>query len=160
MVTIYHASDKIISEIRNPEKEKIRYRKDFGYGFYCTRIKKQAERWNELKYDNRRIVNIFLYDEEKALKNAKIKIFKEDDEWLEFVVLNRSKDIKTEFDIIEGPMADDKIFNYIQSYMDEEISKNEFWNKVRFNKLTNQICFLTEKAIKFLEFKRVEKIEK
>ena len=58
-------------------------------------------------------------------------------------------------------MADDKIFNYIQSYMDEEISKNEFWNKVRFNKMKmNQICFLTEKAIKFLEFKRVEKIEK
>lgn len=160
MVTIYHASDKIVSKIKNPEKEKIGYRKDFGYGFYCTRIKKQAERWNELKYDNRGVVNTFLYDEERALKNVKIKYFKEDDEWLEFVVLNRSKDIKPEFDIIEGPMADDKIFNYIQSYMDEEISKDDFWEKVRFNKLTNQICFLTEKAVKFLEFKGVEKNEK
>ena len=43
MVTIYHASDKIISEIRNSEKEKIRYRKDFGYGFYCTRIKNKQK---------------------------------------------------------------------------------------------------------------------
>lgn len=33
MVTIYHASDKIISEIRNPEKEKIGYRKDFDMDF-------------------------------------------------------------------------------------------------------------------------------
>lgn len=41
MDIIYHGSYKIVDE---PSIIKGKYTKDFGYGFYCTRNKEQAER--------------------------------------------------------------------------------------------------------------------
>lgn len=36
MVILYHASNKRIEKIENPENKQIGLLKDFGYGFYCT----------------------------------------------------------------------------------------------------------------------------
>lgn len=40
--------------------------KDFGYGFYCTNIEKQAKRWALAKRKTH-IVNIYIYDEKHSL---------------------------------------------------------------------------------------------
>ena len=45
MVTIYHGSKAKIKGLKNPEEFRIGKRKDFGYGFYCTRDLEQADRW-------------------------------------------------------------------------------------------------------------------
>ena len=39
---IYHGSNV---EVSNPKILINGYYKDFGYGFYCTNIEKQAKRW-------------------------------------------------------------------------------------------------------------------
>ena len=41
---IYHGS---YMEIEFPEIRKHRFTKDFSWGFYCTKIREQAERWAE-----------------------------------------------------------------------------------------------------------------
>ncbi len=46
-MTVYHRG---YSEIRNPKIIFGRNTKNFGYGFYCTVIKEQAERWAR-RYD-------------------------------------------------------------------------------------------------------------
>ena len=51
------------------------------------------------------------------------------DEWLDFVVACR-QGIKHDYDMVEGPMADDTIYNYLQNYLDGKISRAAFWELV------------------------------
>lgn len=43
-MTLYHGSKDIVEY---PEIRKARFNKDFYFGFYCTNIEKQAERWEK-----------------------------------------------------------------------------------------------------------------
>ncbi len=81
--------------------------KDFGYGFYCTNIEKQAKRW-ALTKGKTHVVNLYSYVHNNQLK---IKQFnKMTEEWLDFVVACRRGEPHG-YDIVEGPMADDTICN-------------------------------------------------
>ena len=84
----------------------------------------------------------------------KTKIFKEmTEEWLQFVVDCR-RGIRHEYDIVEGPMADDTIWDYVEDYMAGRISKAEFWELVKFKYPTHQIVFCTERALQTIKFER------
>lgn len=70
---------------------------------------------------------------------------------MDFIVgcrLGKSHD----YDIVEGPMADDTIFNYVQNFMDGKISREAFWDLAKFKKPTHQISFHTAKALTTLHF--------
>lgn len=124
--------------------------KDFGYGFYCTNFEKQAKRW-ALTKKNKHVVNVYFYTENK---NLNCLIFKEmSDEWLDFVVSSR-QGIRHEYDIVEGPMADDTIWNYVDDFARGMISRAAFWELVKFKYPTHQIVFCTEAALKCLEYAR------
>lgn len=142
---LFHGSNIIL------EKPKILqngYYKDFGYGFYCTQFEKQAKRWALTKRKNQ-IVNQYNYIENPDLK---IKIFSEmTEEWLQFIVDCRSGKSHS-YDIVEGAMADDTIWDYIEDYVSTRISKAAFWELARFKYPTHQIVFCTEKALDTLQF--------
>ena len=53
------------------------------------------------------------------------------EEWLDFVVACRNG-TSHEYDIVEGPMADDTIYNYIQEFLDGKISREAFWALAKF----------------------------
>ena len=73
------------------------------------------------------------------------------DEWLDFIVDCRNG--KThDYDIVEGPMADDTIWNFLSDYIDGEIDREQFWSLAKFKYPTHQISFHTLKAIECLEF--------
>lgn len=42
------------------------------------------------------------------------------------------------FDIVEGPMADDQIWDYVEDYMFGKISKAAFWELIKFKYPTHQ----------------------
>ncbi len=73
------------------------------------------------------------------------------DEWLEFVVKCRVGE-SHEFDIVEGPMADDTIWDYIEDFISGNISRPAFWELVRFKYPTHQMVFFTEAALSALKF--------
>lgn len=73
------------------------------------------------------------------------------EEWLDFIVACRLG-TSHEYDIVEGPMANDTIFNYVQNFVDGKISRNAFWELAKFKKPTHQISFHTERALKTLQF--------
>ena len=124
--------------------------KDFGYGFYCTNFEIQAKRW-ALTKRNRHVVNVYSYTENK---NLNCLIFKEmSDEWLDFVVSSRQGE-RHDYDIVEGPMADDTIWNYVDDFARGMISRAAFWELVKFKYPTHQIVFCTEAALKCLEYDR------
>lgn len=124
--------------------------KDFGYGFYCTNFEKQAKRW-ALTKKNKHVVNVYSYTENK---NLNCLIFKEmSDEWLDFVVSSRQGE-RHDYDIVEGPMVDDTIWNYVDDFARGMISRAAFWELVKFKYPTHQIVFCTEAALKCLEYAR------
>ena len=49
-------------------------------------------------------------------------------------------------------MADDTIWDYVEDYMAERISKEAFWELVRFKYPTHQISFHTISALDTLKF--------
>lgn len=147
---IYNVSDVVVEF---PEIRTHRYNKDFYYGFYCTEMKEQAIRW-ATRHNETGILNVYKYNPVESLN---IKVFPEmTEEWLDFIVACRSGKSHA-FDIVEGPMADDTIFNYVQNYIDGSISREAFWALAKFKHPTHQISFHTVSALATLEF--VEGIE-
>lgn len=63
-----------------------------------------------------------------------------------------------EYDIVEGPMADDTIYNYVEDYLDGKISKDDFLQLAKFKHPTHQISFHTIKALSCLEFLNAEEV--
>lgn len=142
---IYHGSDEIVEF---PEIRTHRYNKDFYYGFYCIEMKEQAIRW-VTRHGETGILNVYKYNPVESLN---IKVFPEmTEEWLDFIVACRSGKSHS-YDIVEGPMADDTIFNYVQNYIDGSISREAFWALAKFKHPTYQISFHTVSALATLEF--------
>ncbi|MEG0502970.1 MAG: DUF3990 domain-containing protein [Cellulosilyticaceae bacterium] len=141
---IYHGS---YMEIEFPEICKHRFTKDFSWGFYCTEIQEQAERWSD-KF-NTSIVSVFKL---KDIEHLNVKKFEgHTDEWLEFVVNCRSGKIH-EYDVVIGPMADDTIYEYIEAYMQGQMNKQKFFELMKFKYPTHQISFHTIKALDHMDF--------
>lgn len=114
---------------------------------------KQAERWATRFGDG--YINVYEYTENSDLK---IKVFPEmTEEWLDFIASCRSG-VPHEYDIVEGPMADDTIFNYVQDFLDKRLSREQFWELAKFKKPTHQISFHTYEALKTLKFLRGEEV--
>ena len=142
---LYHGSNV---KVQNPKILVNGNYKDFGYGFYCTNIEKQAKRWAMTK-KGASIVNSYRYTENpehKVLSFAQMT-----EEWLTFVVECR-RGCNHSYDIVEGPMADDQIWDYVEDYMAGNISKAAFWELVKFKYPTHQIVFCTEAALETLHF--------
>ena len=56
------------------------------------------------------------------------------------------------YDIVEGPMSDDTIYNYVQNYLDRKISRVAFWELAKLKHPTYQISFHTVSALDTLKF--------
>ena len=128
--------------------------KDFGYGFYCTNLEKQAKRW-ALTKKHGHVVNVYSYTKDDSLNTL---VFNEmTDEWLDFVVdCRRGK--THNYDCVEGPMADDTIWNFVNDFLNGNISRSVFWEYAKFKHPTHQISFHSIKALACLEFERSEEI--
>ena len=146
---IYHGSN---TAVENPRILVNGHYKDFGYGFYCTNIEKQAKRW-ALTRRGASVVSHYQYVKNKELKILEFPDMTE--EWLQFVVDCRSGK-EHNFDIVEGPMADDQIWDYVEDYLNKKITKEAFWELVKFKYPTHQIVFCTERALETIHFEGSE----
>lgn len=143
---LYHGSREVV---KTPEIRILRYSKDFYFGFYCTLIREQAKRW-AVRFSGKGIVNEYEYVQGISLKMLNFPEMTE--EWLDFIIdCRRGK--SHDYDIVEGPMANDTIFNYIQDFIDGKISRSAFWELAKFKKPTHQISFHTARALETLTFK-------
>ncbi len=150
--TLYHGSQEVV---QIPEIRRARFHKDFGCGFYCTILKEQAIRW-ATRFPTTGIVNIFSYREDSTLNIMRFDEMTE--EWLDFIAACRNGK-GHDYDIVEGPMANDTIFNYVQDFVDGKISREAFWALAKFKKPTHQISFHSAVALKTLTFERSERYE-
>lgn len=149
---LYHGSNAVVD---NPIIQISGYYKDFGYGFYCTRLEKQAVRW-ALTKRGEHIVNTYDFRADPTLKI--LSFDKMSDSWLDFVVDCR-RGIPHDNDIVEGPMADDQIWDYVEDFIEGTISREAFWELAKFKYPTHQIAFCTGKALHALTFKEFKRYD-
>ena len=152
IMRVFHGS---AVEVQVPEIRAGKFTKDFGEGFYCTKLKKQAKRWAIRK--DTPTISTYNYTPNK---NLSIKEFKKlTNEWLDFIV-NCRNGVSHNYDIVIGAMANDQIYNYIEDFIDGVITREQFWVLAKFKYPTHQICFATEASLKCLTFVESEKISK
>lgn len=151
---LYHGSYIEISVI---DLTKAKPYKDFGRAFYLTKFQKQAKIWADRlgrEHGTVGVVSEFEFDE-YAYEDDSLKVLvfeKYDEQWLDFVVLNRSNRKQMhDYDIVAGPVADDKIQNKINDYLSGEITKSDFLEELKWHEETHQICFCTVASLQFLQ---------
>lgn len=148
---LYHGS---YVEIESPDLKHSRDNVDFGRGFYVTPIYEQAVKWctKFKRRGNMGIVSKYCLDEEQ-LQNLKVLSFDTySEEWLDFILNCRSKKDVTDYDVVIGGVANDKVFNTVELYFDGLIDKAEALNRLRYEKPNHQVCLRTEEALKCLSF--------
>lgn len=154
---LYHGSNMVFEKI---DLNKSKTNKDFGKGFYLSDNYEQAEKMAQFKVvtlgGN---VNVQSYEvDNEILKDntLNIKIFNEySKEWAEFIFANRDKysDIQChDYDIVYGPIANDRVGLQIRKFHDGSIDFEEFLHRIKYMKgITFQYFFGSNKAINKLK---------
>ena len=154
---VYHGSYTKIDEI---DLTKGELNRDFGRGFYVTNIYEQANFWAKRKGKKRKnngVVTEFTFLESAFSSNyLKTLRFKDYSEiWLDFVVENRQNETDKnlhDYDIVEGPVADDDIATRIYFYLEGGITKSEFLEELKFkHSISHQIAFCTQKSLQMIK---------
>ena len=147
---LYHGSNCNFNQI---DLKKSKNNRDFGKGFYTTTIKEQAQQWGYTMYNRLGGDGIFLYEYEfsPSPELTTLRFLEISDEWFDFILKNRTTgDLQHEFDFVQGPVADDKIFLTITGFIDGIFSREEAMQRLRYSKTSDQVSLHTVKAISFL----------
>ena len=149
-IEIYHGG---YCPIATPEIIESKYAKDFGKGFYCTQLKDQAVRWAK-RYDTP-IVSIYNFEPNNNLNILHFEQMTE--QWLDFIVKCRSGQAH-DYDIVIGAMANDQVYNYISDFINDVLTREQFWVLAKFKHPTHQINFCNSKALECITFIKNEAI--
>lgn len=158
---LYHGSTEIVEfpEIREPNRTL-----DYGSGFYLTSSRGQAENWVRRKFKgdvSHGWVNIYEFCLETASTLSVLSFEKPDEQWLDFVMSNRmNKDFSHDYDIVQGPVANDRVYASFALYESGLLSKQALISELKAYKLVNQILIHTESALKTIRFIKAEIIYK
>jgi hypothetical protein len=153
MILLYHGSTVDIDHI---DLSKSRPNKDFGSGFYLSADRQQAWRMGEFKAlieGGVPMMNTYLFDE-KVLTSGELRVLTFEGytlEWANFIFLNRnnkSKEPAHDYDIVYGPIANDRVGVQIGKYEAGDITLAQFLENLKYMKgVTYQYFFGTERAI-------------
>lgn len=153
MIRLYHGSTVKIEHI---DLSKSRPNKDFGRGFYLSADFQQAWRMAEFKAlteGGTPIMNSYLFDEH-VLTSGELQILTFEaytPEWADFIFLNRNNRVDVPahaYDIVYGPIANDRVGVQIGKYEAGDISLAQFLENLKYMKgVTFQYYFGTERAI-------------
>ncbi|MDO5342676.1 MAG: DUF3990 domain-containing protein [Bacteroidia bacterium] len=143
-MTVYHTSDLTI---HNPDVLHSRKYLDFGSGFYVTTLKEQAEKYSaKIRIRGKQpVLNIYELKIDVSTINYK-RFDNYNEEWLDYVAACRDGRNVERFDIIEGGIANDKVFDTVDLYFSGRMSKDDALRKLAFTKPNWQIC-ITSQAV-------------
>lgn len=143
---LYHGS---YIAVTNPDIFHSRSRVDFGSGFYTTPLLEQARQWALRVKRQKQSGVISVYDfAESALAELSVLQFTAYSEaWLDFVINCRTGKDGTNFDIVIGGVANDRVFDTIELYLQNLIEKKETLRRLRFEEPNMQFCFRVQNVI-------------
>ena len=136
---------------------------DYGSGFYTTTSFEQALQWVKRKSAEQKssgFVNKYEFDE-AAFKTLKVLRFNEPNEqWVDFVMKNRTETkFQHDYDIVFGPVANDKVYAQFALYEAGLISKATLIQELKTYLLIDQMLFHTEESLSVLTFVEAKEVE-
>ena len=154
---VYHGG---IQEIRTPLAKVGRSNLDFGQGFYLSADYQQAWRMGEFRAlieGGEPIMNTYEFDESVMTSNElKVLTFSDySQDWADFIFRNRENKTTQpahNFDIVYGPIANDRVGLQMSKYEAGDISLSQLLENLKYMKgITFQYFFGTELAIEKLK---------
>ena len=154
---LYHGG---MAMIVSPDLVHSRKAVDFGPGFYVTPICDQAKRWSEKR--KRRfgsaVVSRYEFDEVAAANLKMLRFEAYSEAWLDFIVRCRALEDDTDWDIVSGGVANDKVFDTLEAFFDGFATKAQTISRLRMEVPNMQFCFRTLAALQTLRFVGSEQI--
>lgn len=164
---LYHGG---LHTVESPRIIKSELGRDFGFAFYTTDIREQAERWalrrkraavHNGDLSARAVVSVFQFDESSARANLRFRDFPEvSTDWLDLVVDCRSDlDFRHDFDIVTGKIANDNVGETIAYVLAGVMRKEDALERLKFQKINRQLAFCTEMALSYQTFVSAYEVE-
>ena len=156
---LYHGSNTCLER---PSLLKILRSLDFGKGFYATDdfelAKEWAQRISRVRAAGEPLVSCYEIQDSDVASLKILRFDTPDEKWLDFVASNIKNILeKTDWDLIVGPAATDKIYETVILYLDGFLDMDSCKKRLLPQKLKNQYAFKTEKALSCLKFIEVKK---
>ncbi|MBO5708060.1 MAG: DUF3990 domain-containing protein [Bacteroidales bacterium] len=159
---VYHGSVEVVE---NPEIRESDRTLDYGSGFYTTTSYEQAVAWVKRKMAelNKQEGYVCVYElNELQLQQLNLLYFDSpSEEWVDFVMCNRTiKGFVHDFDVVYGPVANDRVYASFALYEAGLISKTTLINELKAYRLVDQFLFHTDNGIKTIKFLNAEEIKR
>ena len=157
---LYHGSTVVVEA---PQIIRSAVGRDFGFGFYTTDIKAQAERWALRRSRTAKrngnahaqaIVSVYEIDIEAARASLNFKDYpKASMDWLEMVVACRSdNDFSHPYDVVTGKIANDNVGETVSYVLAGVMRKEDAIERLKFQPINDQFAFCSERSLTFLKY--------
>lgn len=142
---LYHASDVSVTK---PDNIHSRDYLDFGKGFYLTSIHEQAIKYAQrfVRRQREAWVNSYEFDFEPTDWEI-LKFDSYDENWLNFVANCRAGNDSSNFDLVIGGIANDKVIQTLDRYFAGELSEDETLGLLKYEKPNIQYCIRSQKML-------------
>jgi len=145
---VYHGSNQIVDQ---PDIFHAVRNLDFGRGFYVTSFQYQAQLWARRRGFDGEPAVINQYELQENWQGWRVKTFDDDEQWLDFVCgCRRDNAGYQEFDLIQGKVADDKVFAVLNMYLRGEWDKRRALEEIKAYDTYDQIAFISQPALEAL----------
>ncbi len=142
---LYHSSTV---SVKQPDTLHSRDYLDFGKGFYLTSIHEQAVKYAQRFIRRQQDAWLNTYEFEFKTSEWKILTFNSyNREWLDFVAKCRAGEDDTDFDIVIGGIADDKVIQTLDRYFEGELSADETIGLLKYEKPNIQYCIRSQRML-------------
>ena len=134
--------------VNHPDTAHSRDFLDFGKGFYLTSIYNQAESYAQWFIRRNQTAWLCSYEFECDFSEWKVLQFDAyDKDWLSFVSKCRAGNDNSDYDIVIGGIANDKVIQTLDRYFEGELSENETLGLLRYEKPNIQYCIRSQSVI-------------
>lgn len=155
---LYHASTAVID---CPDVHHSWEHLDFGKGFYLTVLPEQARKYALRFLLRGQAAYLNAYELDDELPGYEVKRFaRYDEEWLDYVSECRKGTSRRRYDVVEGGIANDRVFNTIDLYFAGLLNKDDALGRLKFEHPNHQLCILNQAVIdRHLRFVGAEEIK-
>lgn len=142
---LYHSSNM---SVEHPDTKHSRQYLDFGCGFYLTSFHDQAVRYAQRFKRRGQQAWLNTYDFVCDEIKWNVKRFEAyDNQWLDFVARCREGEDVSNYDLIIGGIANDRVIITLDRYFAGEISQEEALGLLQFEKPNIQYCIRSERLL-------------
>ncbi len=142
---LYHSSN---CAVPNPDIVHSRDFLDFGKGFYLTSIREQAEKYGQRFIRRKQEGWLNCYEFKCFFSEWKVLEFDAyDRKWLKFVAKCRGGNDDTDYDLVIGGIADDRVVQTLDRYFLGEISEETALGLLKYEKPNIQYCIRSQRML-------------